>query len=242
MGHIGVLLLRGGAHALAMVCTVPCEGFGIPPMVVRRPQGLRRLALAPILRTASKLCLLCIVLGVRRILLGLLLGRFLGSGSILPGSGDAPAQGPEAGRGLPLHVAYPGGLRGRGERPRREGPRVYRVGREREERAHGPPGPLARQGMTPIGYPRVPSHHSPLPPQRRQGKQDRYQGTPRDGRWDAPPGATSPHHRTPPRRPAVSSSPTRPGRGWARPGPTVPPPRRTPSGRWRHLRRRPPSR
>ena len=79
-------------------------------MVVRRPRGLRRLALAPILRTASKLCLLCIVLGVRRILLGLLLGRFLGSGSILPGSGDAPAQGPEAGRGLPLHVAYPGGL------------------------------------------------------------------------------------------------------------------------------------
>ena len=89
-------------------------------MVVRRRRGLRRLALFPILRTASKLCLLCIVLGVRRILLGLLLGRFLGSGSILPGSGDAPAQGPEAGRGLPLHVAYPGGLRGRGECPRRE--------------------------------------------------------------------------------------------------------------------------
>ena len=75
-------------------------------MVVRRPRGLRRLALAPILRTASKLCLLCIVPFVGRILLGLLLG----SGSILPGSGDAPAQGPEAGRGLPLHVAYPGGL------------------------------------------------------------------------------------------------------------------------------------
>ena len=129
------------------------ESARIPPIVVRRPQGLRRLALAPILRTASKLCLLCIVLGVRRILLGLLLGRFLGSGSILPGSGDAPAQGPEAGRGLPLHVAYPGGLRGRGERPRRESPRVYRVGREREKRAHEPPGPLARQGMTPIGCP-----------------------------------------------------------------------------------------
>ena len=153
MGHIGVLLLRGGAHALAMVCTVPCEGFGIPPIGVHRPRGLRCLALSPILRTASKLCLLCIVLGVGRILLGLLLGRFLGSGSILPGSGDAPAQGPQAGRGLPLHVAYPGGLRGRGERPRREGPRVYRVEREREKRAHEPPGPLARQGMSPIGCP-----------------------------------------------------------------------------------------
>ena len=107
MGHIGVLLLRGGAHALAMFCIVPCEGFGIPPMVVRRPQGLRRLALAPILRTASKLCLLCIVLGVRRILLGLLLGRFLGSGSILPGSGDAPAQGPRPGVAFPCMSPIP---------------------------------------------------------------------------------------------------------------------------------------
>ena len=242
MGHIGVLLHRGGAHIHTMSIEVFLESARIPPIVVRRPQGLLHLILSLLFRIDPILLLPCPELFVRRILLGLLLGRFLGSGSILPGSGDAPAQGPEAGRGLPLHVAYPGGLRGRGERPRREGPRVYRVGREREERAHGPPGPLARQGMTPIGYPRVPSHHSPLPPQRRQGKQDRYQGTPRDGRWDAPPGATSPHHRTPPRRPAVSSSPTRPGRGWARPGPTVPPPRRTPSGRWRHPRRRPPSR
>ena len=42
------------------------------------------------------------------------------------------------------------------------------------------------------------------------------------------------------------SAPTRPdrcpGRGWARPGPTAPPTRRTPSGRWRRPRRRPPSR
>ena len=38
MGHIGVLLLRGGAHALAMICIVPCEGFGLFPMVVRRPR------------------------------------------------------------------------------------------------------------------------------------------------------------------------------------------------------------
>ena len=281
MGHPGVLLLRGGAHALAMLCVVPCKGFGLFPIVVRRPQGLLRLILSLLFRIDPSLLLPCPELFVCRIPLGLLLGRFLGSGGLLLGllrggggalcnrtgalcgsgatpdgltgmlgallygrlaqgaeqaadrAGDAPAQGPEAGRGLPLHVAYPGGLRDRGERPRREGPRVYRVGREREKRAHEPPGPLARQDMSPIGYPRVPSHHSPLPPLRRRGKQDRYRGTPRDGRWDAPAGATSPHQRTPPRRPAVSFAPIRPGRGWAYPRPTGRP-HTGPSGRrWR---------
>ena len=79
------------------------ESARIPPIVVRCPHGLRRLALALILRTASKLCLLCIVLGVRRILLGLLLG----SGSILPGSGDAPAQGPRPGVAFPCMSPIP---------------------------------------------------------------------------------------------------------------------------------------
>ena len=38
VGHISVPLLRCGAHALAMVCIVPCEGFGLFPIVVRRPR------------------------------------------------------------------------------------------------------------------------------------------------------------------------------------------------------------
>ncbi len=81
----------------------------------------------------------CTLDGLAGMLGALLYGRLAqGAEQAADRVGDAPAQGPEAGRGLPLHVAYPGGLRGRGERPRREGPRVYRVEREREKRAHEP--------------------------------------------------------------------------------------------------------
>ena len=107
MGHIGVLLHRGGAHIHTMSIEVFLESARIPPIVVRCPHGLRRLALALILRTAFSLCLLCIVLGVGRILLGLLLGLLLGSGSILPGSGDAPAQGPRPGVAFPCMSPIP---------------------------------------------------------------------------------------------------------------------------------------
>ena len=83
----------------------------------------------------------CTLDGLTGMLGALLYGRLAqGAEQAADRAGDSPAQGPEAGRGLPLHVVYPGGLRGRGERPRREGPRVYRVEREREreKRAHEP--------------------------------------------------------------------------------------------------------
>ena len=63
----------------------------------------------------------CTLDGLTGMLGALLYGRLAqGAEQAADRAGDSPAQGPEAGRGLPLHVVYPGGLRGRGERPRRE--------------------------------------------------------------------------------------------------------------------------
>jgi len=71
--------------------------------VVRRPQGLLHLILSLLFRIDPILLLPCLEPFVRRILLGLLLG----SGSILPGSGDAPAQGPRPGVAFPCMSPIP---------------------------------------------------------------------------------------------------------------------------------------
>lgn len=79
------------------------ESARIPPIVVRRPQGLLHLILSLLFRIDPILLLPCLEPFVRRILLGLLLG----SGSILPGSGDAPAQGPRPGVAFPCMSFIP---------------------------------------------------------------------------------------------------------------------------------------
>ena len=79
------------------------ESARIPPIVVRRPQGLLHLILSLLFRIDPSLLLPCLELFVRRILLGLLLG----SGSILPGSGDAPTQGPRPGVAFPCMSPIP---------------------------------------------------------------------------------------------------------------------------------------